>query len=96
MIRVVVEVAQRTSWDTRRHVLAVEHVQVGRPGRGCHALVPVHFAGRRVRFIPCGRRLPRDQQCPGCTVTITTRTTSTTTGTTSSTGRLASEASRGR
>ncbi len=73
MIRVLVEVEHVSAWETVRRVVGVEHVPThGRAAPGCHGLVPVYIAGRRVRFIPCGRRLPADRACPGCTTTVHT------------------------
>ncbi len=94
-IHLVVAVSHPTSWDTIRRVIAVEYRPVGgRPHPGCHALVPVRVAGRRILFVACGRRLPKDQQCPGCRTTITTRTISTTHTTGPSTGGVVSSRSR--
>ena len=73
MIRVLVHVSHPAPGQTVRRVVGVEHVPThGRTAPGCHGLVPVYVAGRRVRFIPCGRRLPADRVCPGCATTITT------------------------
>lgn len=91
MIRVHVAVSHPSGWETVRTVLRVEHVPThGRTAPGCHQLVPVYVGGRRVRFIPCARRLPRDLQCPGCAhevVTTTVTTGAASDGVPSSSGR---------
>ncbi|NLT55539.1 MAG: hypothetical protein GXX79_13460 [Actinomycetales bacterium] len=65
MTRVLVEVTHPIRWATVRRIVAVE------PGGYCHGPVPVYVQGRRVRFIDCGRRLPRDEQCPACRLIVT-------------------------
>ena len=93
MIRVMVEVDQVSATDIRRRVVSVE--QVG-ARTGCHAPVPVYVAGRRIRYIRCGRRLPRDQHCPGCrvhilpSITLAIPSTTSVTSTTSTTATTVS------
>jgi hypothetical protein len=50
-------------YDTRRTVIAVV------PGGPCRRPVTVR-SGDTTAVIGCGRRLPREQRCPACRVTV--------------------------
>jgi hypothetical protein len=50
-------------YDTRRTVLAVV------PGGACRRPVTIH-CGDTTTVIACGHRVPREQQCPACQITV--------------------------
>jgi hypothetical protein len=50
-------------YDTRRTIVAVV------PGGPCRRPVTLR-SGNTTTVIACGRRLPRDQRCPACQITV--------------------------
>ena len=50
-------------YDTRRAIVAVA------PSGPCRRPITVR-SGNTVAVIACGRRLPREQRCPACRITV--------------------------